>query len=93
MTSLQAHQAIQDLRCQHGLPVPYTFSTRRAGFSLHLLRFQDQQHPVTARFFQMPFAKDVFLSLPLHEAALLFQPLRLLPTPYHPISGIHRLVN
>ncbi len=78
--------------CLYGSAIRDTFSIRRAAISHHLLRCQDQLHPATARFVQMPFAKDVFLSLPRHEATLLFLPLRLLPTPYHPISGIHHLV-
>ncbi len=84
--------ASQDLRYPPGLPAPCIFSIRRAALSHHLLRVQDQPHPEAARFFQMPFAGACFWFLPPDEAALLFQPLHPSPTPYHPISGIHRLV-
>lgn len=73
-----------------GLPAPYIFPIRRAALSHHLLRFQDQLHPAMARFFQIPFAKDGFWSLQLHEVWPLFPQLHPLPTPYHPISGIHQ---
>ncbi len=78
--------------CLYGSAIRDTFSIRRAAISYHLLRYQDQLHPATARFFQMLFAGTCFWFLPRHEATLLFLPLRLLPTPYHPISGIHHLV-
>lgn len=89
---MQVFLARQVQMVSHSLPERDTLSTRRVALSLHLLRFQDQRHPVTARFSPLPFAADCFCFLPPDEAALLFLPLRLLPTPYHPIFGIHHQV-
>lgn len=69
---MQVFLARQVQMVSHSLPERDTLSTRRVALSLHLLRFRDQRHPVTARFSPLPFAADCFCFLPPDEAALLF---------------------